>query len=88
MYCLNAANFCFLRACLYVVTPDALSLKTSMVRDEAPYSSSRAFPVNSSFLLLQSENFYSGSLVLEHLVNSFSLNLVRIPSQATSELYL
>lgn len=77
------------RGCLYVITPSALSMKTSMMMDEAPYSSSGAFQMNSSFfLLLQSENSFSGSLLLEHLVTSFPLNLVDIPTQAALELYL
>lgn len=41
IYCLNPTNFCFLRAaCIY---SRSLSMKTSMVMDKAPYSSSRAF---------------------------------------------
>lgn len=84
MYCLHPANILFLRA-TYVLS---LSVKTSVVMDGAPYSSSRAFPMKSYFLLLPSDLSFPGSLVLEHLLNSFPLNLVHIPTQATSELYL
>lgn len=48
----------FSKGCLYIVTPDALSVKMSMVMDEAPYSSSRAFSNQQFFFIATKWEFF------------------------------